>query len=216
MRIISEVEARNRLKPHHGPLAASIDSAWARWDRGLSVHFPMPSRRTRPTILHDLIIDECRQRLGNAAGINIVSSQGRDLIVIDNVLLIHFKQLNRKLQSRNYPTDMAERFYAQEPLLLPNVPDVCRVTIGYIPSTATNSISAIYALLQVRKTIAWSYEIKDTHKGTLLTFPQLTIIPPQTTSLPTITKPIQRLVRAKTNKTEKKTDGKLKSDKEQK
>lgn len=178
MRIISQGEAKPRLEPHHDAIIGCVKAGWDKWILHVAPQLPLPDRRTRPTIVHNFITDEARRRFCDVPGVSVIQAQGRFLVSIDNKFIIYFKQLDRTLRTRNYPTDTAVKFDAQEPIRLPGIPDICRITIGYIPSDITQSISAIYVSLLRGKTVQWSYELIETHRGELLTFPQIAKTPP--------------------------------------
>lgn len=168
---MSEHEVRSRLEPYHQCLIDSVLTGWGRWTSEFAPRLPLRSRRTRPVVVHDLILEHATARLEDMPGVTVIRRRGRCLISLGGDLLLRFKQLDADFQPRNYPTLTSLQFDAQEPLRLPGIPDACRVTIGYTPNEFGFEISGIYVTMTGPK--PWRYDLLESHQGTALPLPHI-------------------------------------------
>jgi len=166
---MNEDEARSRLERYHPLLIDCVLVGCNRWTEEFAPMLPLRSRRTRPVVVHDLIMERACATLEDAPGVTIIRRRGRCLINLGGDLLLRFKQLNADFQPRNYPTPTAIKFNNQKPLGLPGIPDLCRVTIGYTLNTFGLEVSGIFVLMTGPR--AWRYELLESHKNTVLTLP---------------------------------------------
>jgi hypothetical protein len=91
------------------------------------------SLRSRASIVHDLMIHQVRKEFTEVHGVRVIDLPypcHRTFLEIDQRLLLRFKKLDEAKQPRNYPTDFATEYEADNDL--PGIPPRAhRLTLGY-------------------------------------------------------------------------------------
>lgn len=130
-------------------LVLIVRNAWRIWERHLIKLLPGCHVRTRRVLLWNLMVQEAKLRLSDAADKIAIreTRQGHVLIVIRGPrnfgpIVLRFKHLHQDFTTRNYPTQGAIKYGLQLPL--PEVPRGTRLTIGYTLNSAETELSGIF------------------------------------------------------------------------
>ena len=151
---ISEVQ--KVFRPYENDLVQVIHEAWRRWST-LAPQFAKPTPRMRANVVHDLMVEEARKRFRNLPDVDVVDPPPRFLLRFEGRILVHFKKLDRRLRSHNYPTQLALAFGQQ--YQLPGIPDGTRITVGYLLDELCTEVNSVHAVLRKGNEIAWSYQL---------------------------------------------------------
>jgi hypothetical protein len=169
--IMTEIEARELLGPHHDALFTCVHNAYSRWvERGAGL-VSKPDSSFRSQAIQQLMVDEARQRFGDVSGVRIFErkkeddepSAGRFLLSFEGKALVQFKKFDPDFRTRNYPTSAALDFDRQE--ALPNVPIGTRLSVGYQLDTRASALAAVAVVCQGSYKPYWWYELEDAGHG---------------------------------------------------
>lgn len=154
--IICKEEALRQVGPLLPLLSEASHTAWMRWDKdhGRKLQF---RRTTRANLLADLFWEELGKRLPDR-GLKVVEVHARKLLSIGGHLVIQFKKLDARGQPRNYPTQTALAFGAQEPL--PIIGTAPRLTLGYYLDGLETEIQEIRLLCTNAEGVAWYHTVE--------------------------------------------------------
>jgi len=132
-----------------------FDSYATKYSHVADVHHP----RSVASVIHDHICDEVKREVCNESFVFRELRQ-RNLFLFENILIITFKRFDEQLQSKNYPTETAEKFAAQEEIegIPANLP---RIEMGYIPDAAGSSVNGIFAVYKTGKKIDWNVNLNE-------------------------------------------------------
>jgi len=180
--ILSEEEAKAILEPFHDQFYGLIAAGVGRWKAEVSPAFSRPTSSFRHQAIHALHVEEARARLGDAKDVKILEptrqrarvkaapvlgtrrkrtsrpeGAGRFLLLIEDLVVVQLKKLDRDLRTANYPTAQAVRFDAQQ--LIPGVPVGTRVTLGYRLNATAQEIAAVAIVCQGPLFPRWWYEL---------------------------------------------------------
>ncbi|WNG24121.1 hypothetical protein F0U62_08865 [Cystobacter fuscus] len=163
MRIVAEVVtedvAKEELKHLHFPMLEAAHAAARRWRENLAGNFKKPSKVTRASSVHDLVIEEVENRVQGVPGVEWVTVGQRELLRVGQKILLQFKLLSADLMPSNYPTPRAESFNGQGDL--PGLPRATRLTVGYRMNQWGTEVRDVQILCtrSSRKKF-WSYSIE--------------------------------------------------------
>ncbi|MCZ6701891.1 MAG: hypothetical protein O6940_02490 [Ignavibacteria bacterium] len=111
----------------------------------------------KSTIIHDLIVDEAKNRLPFGKRCEQDTVDGLYIVIVEEVIILRFKKLGNDLTTSNQPSEQAKRFNTQksilngqqlrfsfikeEPIIKPNA---VNINVGYIPNRTLTGIHALY------------------------------------------------------------------------
>ena len=167
--MISEQEAVNRLGSDLGLLANCVQRAWNHWLHRCAGTIPLPTRRARANVVHDLIAAEIRKEFDESGRARVVDAGGRLLLSYGGDLLIRFKKLRPGLHTSNYPTQLALAFDHQIPLR--GIPTGVRLTLGYVLDRLETGLAGIYLVCARGNRVQWAREIAGAAGGQLIALP---------------------------------------------
>lgn len=168
MRIISESQCRRLLSPFEPVFVASIVDAYATWTAKTAPTITDPTKRSRATVLHDLIMANVARALDTVPGVSVLRGRRvllRVCLAGHPAVIVQFKKLNGERRPRNYPTRTALLFDRQEPLA--EIPPDTRLTVGYRLNKHGTAILDIHTVCMSGRGIAWLYEIMPAAPATL-------------------------------------------------
>jgi hypothetical protein len=139
--MLTREDARTLFDPHFESLAGALEGAWRAYHLDYAALLHRHSTRSRATIVHDLIVDDARNRFGQTPGVTIDERRGLFLLNFEGRALLRFKKLGRNLRPHSTPTIQTSLFDDQEPLqaLMASLP------LPHMPTTPTH-VYAGYAL----------------------------------------------------------------------
>lgn len=115
------------------------------------------SPRTRASTINDHIVDLAMQRLP-AFGIRSARLMQRSLFEFKGECLLHFKKLNRRKLTANYPTLFALDFNKQ--LDLPGLPSTLpRLVAGYVPTPDWSGVESVYVTCPNGDDVEWFIDL---------------------------------------------------------
>lgn len=149
-------------------LRDAIRAGFKRYKAGHPVMLALPSKTLRALTVHEIIVDEIRNRLGDHPRVRVFDAQpgGRRFLVgvIDKTgiirLLLHVKKLNANRGTTNYPTRTARAFVGQLPLA--GVPAGVRLAAGYREIEEATDIVPELAYELTRGRVLWHFELGGT------------------------------------------------------
>lgn len=150
-----------------------LASAWEKWTEHFRPFIPTPSSRGLANILHELIIEEARQRFGNIPGVNIRDNVlgGRFLLELrDARLIVQFKKLTQDFVTVNNPTPASLTFDRQQPI--DDFPTWPRLTVGYQLSAYGTSLEMYLAYI-IGDECIWYHNLESAESSIMLEFPDL-------------------------------------------
>jgi hypothetical protein len=106
--------------------------------------------------------NEARRAFVGIGGVRIHDGK-RFLLVFDDRLIVQFKLLDKLLRSRNYPTESAVAFDAQQEMseqYMPGMTRYKRVKIGYCLDDTGMDVAGRYVVFAIGKHVEWSYELE--------------------------------------------------------
>jgi hypothetical protein len=148
------------LRPFYGPIHEAILGGFRNRLTRYSEELLNHTARTRACLTNDLIVVEFIKKELKPLGIRIIKRHGRILFDIQGQVLLHFKKLDRFLQSSNLQTEFAYAFIRQ--FDLPGIPSTLpRLIAGYIPSPDWTGILSVHITYPVGEEIVWSRSLTE-------------------------------------------------------
>jgi hypothetical protein len=139
------VRLKKQLTPYFPALHEAILTGFRYCQRRHAEDASTHTPRTRASLSNDWIVEHAKRKL-TPLGVRVFKMAGRILFEIDGIAIIHFKKLNRKLLSSNYPTLFARQFVGQQEL--PGIPSALpRLIAGFVPTRDWIGIDGIYVTL---------------------------------------------------------------------
>lgn len=126
------------------------------------------SKRTRASLIHDLMIKHAKKELPEKEFRYIVVDE-REIFNFLGEFLIQFKKLKDSLVGSNYPTTQALLF--EEEGEVDGLPGIATklplITVGYVPRQYFSGIEAIFATQTVEHRPQWVERLTDEEDGQL-------------------------------------------------
>jgi len=164
---MSRAEARTLLEPHLPTFKEVFDLAWDHYMRKYDVTLRLDhSRRSRASIVHDLLRRYASERFEGKPGIFLRMIRGLFLVEVAGKLLVRFKKVDRHGKAKNIPTGQANLFYGQQ-LELPGISSPTGLVAGYKLDRLEQGIEARLITCPVDSTIKWSFAIDEPVKSVL-------------------------------------------------
>jgi hypothetical protein len=169
--LLSADEAQELLAPHLNDLAECIFEGWNRWNdlaaSNASLSYPLTSR-SRATYVNDHMWNAVKTKFASAQDVQVVeTASGLRTLLISDRLTLRFKKLDGRLRPSNIPTRQQEIFESQ--LTLDGLPEVTRLTIGYILNRVQTEIDKIAIVLRVNKALIWSFMVNRSNETMTIT-----------------------------------------------
>ncbi|MFO1431280.1 MAG: hypothetical protein U1F76_14245 [Candidatus Competibacteraceae bacterium] len=167
------------LQPYQDKLRWIIHTAWQDWlncpYRG---QFLYP--RTRASMVWEWIVQHAEDVLAADPGIDVIKRKREQTVwfLVDNQVLLRFKQGDEHGLSSNFPTQAALAFHDPQ-VNLPGMPEVARVEVVYVLNFLKTAIASIQVVARNNNHIAWAYEIPDVKLSTSVV--ELSITPARAT-----------------------------------
>ena len=116
---------------------------------------------TQAGLVRDYIVEEIKQEFDGEPGVSHRTFRNLFLLNIQNRYFLRFKKLDRRLRTRNVPTQLSLDFLLQQPLSLPGMPDpATHLNVGYQPGL-TISTSTLWITCPDGNTLEWKWEITE-------------------------------------------------------
>lgn len=114
--------------------------------------------RSRANLVNDHIVDFANEKLATTPGVETRSIYGRRLFEINGQVLLHFKKLDNRKLSSNYPTLFALDYNKQ--LELPGIPPTLpRLIAGFVPSPDWSSLEGVYITCPQGNKVDWFIDL---------------------------------------------------------
>jgi hypothetical protein len=128
--VFSKSDGMASLLPHRDRLRRAVHAAWGRWLTDIRPRYVSSGPRSGRNVVHDLLVEELGREFSGVPGCGIVQRAHRNLLIIDDRLILTIKHLNDRRRPVNYPTETARAFNEQAPL--PGFPEGVRLVLGYV------------------------------------------------------------------------------------
>jgi hypothetical protein len=154
------------LGPLYGPIREAILKGFRYRQKRYAEELSNHTARTRASLINDLIVNEFLKLNLKQLGVRPFKVQNRILFDIQGEMILHFKKLNRHLQSSNLQTEFAYAFTQQMELL--GVPSsLPRLVAGYVPSGDFVNITDVCVTLPKGKKVEWSRSLLEQAEPTI-------------------------------------------------
>ena len=127
--LLSEDAAWALLAPHLRLIGDCLREGVDRFNAEREHAGPV-STRSRASLVHDYAAEAAERAFDGTDGVELVRDHGFLVIVVDQRVLIRFKKLTNRLETRGIRTHQAQLWDAQEPL--PGMPPVTHLVAGYV------------------------------------------------------------------------------------
>ncbi|MGA7438333.1 MAG: hypothetical protein WBW32_09425 [Luteibacter sp.] len=147
-------QAVERLAPYLPALHGALVEAWTTWQQQTAPTFAS-SRRSRATVVHDIILTNIRRAVPSAVEQNV-----RNLVmfVFDDSIAIRIKKFDDELCPKNIPTRQVLSFRRQEDI--DGLPSMHHLELGYVLDHLQTQISSIHLVCPSgKKAHAWSFDV---------------------------------------------------------
>ena len=144
------------LMPRMPQFAQVLALSMASWLSSPPVYLIDMDQTARAIIFNRLWYGYCQRLMSGDSGIRFHNLQGQRYLVVDDVVLLRFKLVDRNHLSRNMPTRQSLRWNAQMSL---NIPDLARLEFAYFPDATWTRIERAYVLLRLRKHVVWLWQV---------------------------------------------------------
>jgi hypothetical protein len=144
---------------------------------------------TQANLLRDYIVEKIRAEFPDGEdGISHHNRRGLFLLNIKNRYCLRFKKLDRRLRTRNIPTQMTLDFLLQRPLeLFPELAPVTHLNVGYKPGV-TLSESTVWITCPNGEVLAWTWGLSEGAETIQIPMP-LPVAAPERKATPTLVRP---------------------------
>lgn len=155
--IIPQFQALEILNPYFQTIVEIHEQAMRAFvNDGKNLTYKL-SNGCKSTMIHDLIVDEAKNRLPFGNGCEYDTVDGLFVVIVEEVLILRFKKLGNDLTTSNQPSWQVKKFNTQrsifdgkqmsffffkdDPIIKP---DAVNINIGYIPNHTLTGIYALY------------------------------------------------------------------------
>jgi hypothetical protein len=154
-------QATTDLEPYVRRLRECVRTAIGTFQADFGPRLYKMALGTQASLIRDYIVDEIKREFDGEPGVSHKTSHGLFLLNIDNRYLLRFKKFDRRLRTRNIPTQLSLDFLLQQPLSLPGMPDAAtHLNVGYKPGM-TLATSTIWITRPDGGMLDWSWEITE-------------------------------------------------------
>ena len=144
------------LKPYQEDLVFCIQSGFEDYFQKYSSFLWEHSRRSKTSMIYDLIISHVRQRFSDKKDIKIIEDQNETaFLVIKGKLVLRFKKFRMNSKTANVITKENLRFRGQEQMEL--FPNSIHLYAGYLPDEAFRKIDRILITCPNYYGNSWEY-----------------------------------------------------------
>lgn len=113
MKIIERDEALAILDPFLADLRTCILRGWEQYHAQPVAQEQRASRRSRASLVHDLIVETAKRLFTGRAGVRIDEARGFLALVFEDRVAVRFKKLNGAMRPSHIPTGQAQSFAYQ-------------------------------------------------------------------------------------------------------
>jgi hypothetical protein len=168
--VASLVQARIDLGPYVQRLARCVQLAIAEFLKDQGKFIAKMETRTQAGILRDYIVAEIRSEFPeDEPGIHHTTRSNLYLLSIHNLYFLRFKKLDRRLRTRNNPTQMSLDYLLQRPLeLFPDLEPATHLNLGYRPGL-TIATSSIWITCPDGNALEWEWGLSEAEEPAQLT-----------------------------------------------
>jgi len=144
-------------------LGGAIRAALDQFEREHTSHRHYYTPRTQASVIHDLMAATATRALDTVPDAKCLTVNGGFVIIIGQKYIIKLKKMDRRLRTRNIPTQTVMDFRCQRPmqLHLPHVPKETHLFCGYIPLDAELRHSPLWATCPIGENIRWAWELDE-------------------------------------------------------
>ncbi len=170
--MISQDKALSILQPYFKDIINMHINAFNTFMKS-SDNLQLFSNSTQASMIHDLIVNEAKQKFSGSQNVKLLTYQRLDLAIFDKCLRARFKKLNKDLTASNHPTNQVKHFNSQESLIcgqlyLPGIvqdefsvnDNFANINIGYRPNEIGTYVQGIYITCPMNNnTNRWEHQI---------------------------------------------------------
>lgn len=173
-------QAQTDLGPYRTRLTACVQRAIREFLAEQAPYLHKIETRTQAGLLRDYIVNNIRAEFpDDEPGIAHHVRANLYLLSIHNRYFLRFKKLDRRLRTRNHPTQLSLDYLLQKPLLLfPTLEPATNLNVGYQPGM-TLSTSSVWITCPDGGILDWRWEISEPAEvADLLPAPALATVAP--------------------------------------
>jgi hypothetical protein len=157
MALISKKDGMTRLLPYTGKLRAAVREAWRRWLHDFKPKYLSAGPRSERNLVHDLIVEELGKAFAAVPRCGLTKRENRNLLILDDDLILAVKHLNTRRRPANYPTETALAFNDQQ--TLPGFLEGVHLILGYVLDELEMEIEDVCVILPNGSTNAWCHSL---------------------------------------------------------
>lgn len=162
-------QAQVDLEPYIVRLNACVQRAIREFMAEQAAHLYKLETRTQAGILRDYIVSNIRAEFPeDEPGIRHQKFANLYLLTIHNRYFLRFKKLDRRLRTRNNPTQLSLDYLLQQPMLLfPSLEPATNLNVGYQPGMTLAS-SSVWITCPDGAVLDWKWQISESTEPTQL------------------------------------------------
>lgn len=163
MALISRGDAVGVLTPHFPLLDEIFKRAMSGYSEYPAILRMDHSKRSRASILHDLIVRHAREVFEGVPGVVFRTIRGLFIVEIAGRLFIRFKKLDKRRMASSIPTKQSNCYYDQdiEQLHLDGIPPVTALVAGYQLDMFEQNLDSCLVTCPIGKSIHWAIDIQN-------------------------------------------------------
>jgi hypothetical protein len=174
---VSKSSFKTAIGDYRAALARVVRKGFEEYFEVYGAHAACHSKRSRASLIHDLMIKHAKKELPEKEFHYIVMDE-REIFSFRGEFLIQFKKLKHSMVGSNYPTAQALLF--EEDGEIEGLPGIATklplITVGYVPRQYFSGIEGIFATQTVEHRPQWVDRLTDEEDGQL---PISSILKPQ-------------------------------------
>lgn len=146
------------LRPYLLMIEASIRNGWSDYSSQYADVAHLHSARTRASLVHDHVIDRIRRATDEAGLLRLARHRGLYLLVVEGLLVVRFKKLDRRLRASRAWT--AQGMYKQE-WMFADLPPVVKLQAGYQLDSTNSDLARVMLTCPDGNWVHWSVELEE-------------------------------------------------------
>lgn len=170
---IDREEADRFVSPFYERLRAVVAKAWSDW-RDNVVSAQMQHPRVRANFVWNQMLANAKRELEGIEGVRVVTLKQWEGVLVGDRVFIRMKKGDRKLFSRNYPTQTALAFHNPTRDLFEGI---ARLELLYVLDDDGIEVERVALVQRHKQHVAWSIDLLEQHHDSQNVIPMEPIVP---------------------------------------